>query len=244
MNYSFDSADAVKYGVDEAVMLANIKYWIRRNIANEKSEHDGRVWTYNSRRAFIKLFPFWSDGQIKRIINSLVKQGAIIKGNYNQAGYDRTSWFALATKEEENELLPANAETDSLVGNDQAIGRNQPIARSKSTNPSVEIDQPIPDNKPDNKLNTIKHRGKKRFSPPNLDSVREYIIEKGYNVDADKFINYYTSNGWMVGKNKMKEWKAAVRTWNSNGNVDKQKRSMRNRDETNDDEYWNAVDNA
>lgn len=55
----------------------------------------------------------------------------------------------------------------------------------------------------------------KRFSPPSVDEVRFYCQEKGYSVDSQRFVDYYTSNGWMVGRNKMKDWKAAVRTWNS-----------------------------
>lgn len=52
-----------------------------------------------------------------------------------------------------------------------------------------------------------------RFAPPTLEEVQEYITEKGYNIDAERFIDFYQSKGWMVGKNKMKDWKAAVRTW-------------------------------
>ena len=53
----------------------------------------------------------------------------------------------------------------------------------------------------------------KRFIPPTVDQVREYCEERGNRVDPQRFVDYYSSNGWMVGKNKMKDWKAAVRTW-------------------------------
>lgn len=53
-----------------------------------------------------------------------------------------------------------------------------------------------------------------RFTPPSADQVRAYCTEKGYTLDADRFVDYYTSNGWKVGKNPMRDWKAAVRTWN------------------------------
>lgn len=56
-----------------------------------------------------------------------------------------------------------------------------------------------------------------RFSPPTVDEVKAYCKERNNNVDAERFIDYYNSNGWMVGKNKMKDWKAAVRTWENNG---------------------------
>lgn len=54
---------------------------------------------------------------------------------------------------------------------------------------------------------------RKRFSPPTVEDVYSYCLERGNQVDPQRFVDYYTSNGWMVGKNKMKDWKAAVRTW-------------------------------
>jgi hypothetical protein len=55
-----------------------------------------------------------------------------------------------------------------------------------------------------------------RFIPPTLEEVRSYCAERKNNVDAQRFVDYYTSNGWLVGKNKMKDWRAAVRTWERN----------------------------
>lgn len=55
---------------------------------------------------------------------------------------------------------------------------------------------------------------RKRFVPPSLEEVESYVFEKNYNVDAERFVDFYTAKGWMVGKNKMKDWKAAVRNWN------------------------------
>ncbi|MCM1543673.1 MAG: DUF4373 domain-containing protein [Ruminococcus sp.] len=52
-----------------------------------------------------------------------------------------------------------------------------------------------------------------RFVPPTLEQVKAYILEKGYSMDGERFIDFYESKGWMVGKNKMKDWKAAVRNW-------------------------------
>lgn len=52
-----------------------------------------------------------------------------------------------------------------------------------------------------------------RFVPPSVDEVKRYCMENGYGVDGERFVSYYESNGWMVGRNKMKSWKAAVRNW-------------------------------
>ena len=54
----------------------------------------------------------------------------------------------------------------------------------------------------------------RRFTPPTPQEVKEYCIEKGYSVEADRFVDFYTAKNWMIGKNKMKDWKAAVRNWN------------------------------
>lgn len=53
----------------------------------------------------------------------------------------------------------------------------------------------------------------RRFTPPSQAEVQEYITENGYQVDAGAFIDFYQMKDWMVGKNKMKDWKAAVRNW-------------------------------
>lgn len=67
-----------------------------------------------------------------------------------------------------------------------------------------------------------KKKSVKRFSPPTIEEVKARIAEMGYtNTDPERFVNFYGSKGWMVGKNKMKDWKAALANWNkedSNGN--------------------------
>lgn len=74
-----------------------------------------------------------------------------------------------------------------------------------------------------NTFNNIYRGGKRtsRFVPPTLEEVKEYCIERKNNVNAERFIDYYTANGWHVGKNKMRDWKAAVRRWEQNGVGDK-----------------------
>ena len=57
---------------------------------------------------------------------------------------------------------------------------------------------------------------RKRFEKPTLSEIEQYCIERNNNVDAQHFYDYYESNGWKVGKNSMKNWQAAVRTWEKN----------------------------
>ena len=56
------------------------------------------------------------------------------------------------------------------------------------------------------------------FKPPTLEEVKEYCWERNNGIDAQSFIDFYSSKGWMIGKNKMKDWKAAVRTWEQRNN--------------------------
>lgn len=58
-----------------------------------------------------------------------------------------------------------------------------------------------------------KKRGAARFVPPTVEEVRDYCAEKGYAINPEHFVDFYASKGWMVGRNKMKDWKASVRTW-------------------------------
>lgn len=123
-SYIFDAEDAMKYGVDAAIVLHAIKYWIEKNKANEKHFHDGRYWTYNSKRAWAELFPFFSARQVRRILDGLVKQGVLVTANYNSSPLDRTLWYALTDMG--SSIVP------------------------KTANGLAELVSPIPDNIPDN----------------------------------------------------------------------------------------------
>jgi hypothetical protein len=77
---------------------------------------------------------------------------------------------------------------------------------------------------PQSKVNKIKKNKIKKektvviFKPPTVEEVSAYCTERKNTVDANRFIDFYTSKGWMVGKNKMKDWHAAVRTWENGSN--------------------------
>ena len=64
----------------------------------------------------------------------------------------------------------------------------------------------------------------KRFTPPSVEEVKQYCNERKNSVDPESFVDFYSSKGWMVGKNKMKDWKAAVRTWEQHNFDRKQKK--------------------
>lgn len=123
--HHFEISDAEKHGVNAAIILHNLRFWIDKNIANDRHIHDGECWTYNSVKAFERLFPYLSGKQIRSALQKLEDSGEIKKGNYNQSSYDRTTWYC-------------------IVG----YGHHH---LPKKENGFSEKGEPIPDNKPDNK---------------------------------------------------------------------------------------------
>lgn len=95
MDHFFDIDIASKYGVDCAIIIHNLCFWIYKNQCNKNNFYDGHYWTYNSERAFAEIFPYWSRRQIQTIINKLKKNSIIEVGNYNNKKYDRTNWYTV-----------------------------------------------------------------------------------------------------------------------------------------------------
>ena len=61
--------------------------------------------------------------------------------------------------------------------------------------------------------NSLYKKSSSHFQKPSLDEIRQYCISRGNNVDPEQFFNFYESKGWIIGKSPMKDWRAAVRTW-------------------------------
>lgn len=131
-SHSFNIQDALLYGIEEAIILNNISFWIDKNRANQKHFYDGAYWTYNSYNAFALLFPYMSTHQIKRAITNLEVKGVIKSGNYNSSPYDKTKWYSVL-------------ETTHEAKNDHRADEfSQPI-------PNVNTDHKLTDNKTDKK---------------------------------------------------------------------------------------------
>lgn len=87
---------AARYGLDVAVFIQNIYYWVRKNEANQEHFYDGRYWAHSSYRGLEKWFePLWSMQQIKRIVSKCRDQGLLLVGNYNPDGFTHTNWYSV-----------------------------------------------------------------------------------------------------------------------------------------------------
>lgn len=145
MEYHFNAEVAAAYGVEEAIFLHNLYWWVRKNESNGRHYYDGRSWTYNSMKALASLLPFWSEKQIRRIITRLKDAGLILVANYNETAYDRTQWYAIS--DDVYQLYNTPEKVKSICPNGQ-------IEVTKRANRSDQMGEPIPDSKPYSKPNT------------------------------------------------------------------------------------------
>ena len=137
--FTFSTKDAKQYGVDGAIMLHHIRYWVAKNEANETNFHEGQYWTYNSTTAFAQLFPFWSARKIGRILSKLEDDGAIISGNFNGKRYDRTKWFTLVNAITENGMLHLTKTVNAITESVEPIPKYNQSTTQITTKKGIEM---------------------------------------------------------------------------------------------------------
>lgn len=193
-SHNFFTEDAIKYGAEEAIVLSNIRFWLKKNEISEKNLHDGRYWTFNTIKAFARYHPYFSVRQLERILKNLISKGALVTGNYNKTLYDRTKWYAAG--------FPPNAKME----------------KPKSVNEKTQTVEPIPDIKPNNKTNylceagaspackedeIIEHlntKAKRQFNKVEAHRTKIRSLLKDYPLDALKMVIDYKVKEWMGSK--------------------------------------------
>jgi hypothetical protein len=153
MEYSFNLQIAEKFGVNAAIFLKNIGFWIAKNTGNNKHCYDGYHWTYNSISSFTALFPFWNERQIYTVVNNLLEKKIIKKGNYNKIGYDRTLWYTIIDKE----VFSICVEPILHKSKMEVTKKQNPTTKKVTPIPDINTDV-NPDNKPNKKEKPIKHK--------------------------------------------------------------------------------------
>lgn len=187
----------------ELTSNAKLLYGEITALCNEK----GYCWATNE--YFSNLYQV-SKTSISKWINSLVKKGYITSDIIYIEG----------TKQIENRYL-------RIVAYPSKEKLNTPIEQNLNTS----IKEILKDNSTTNN-NTLNNTNNK-FIIPTLQEVQDYCKERKNGIDAERFIDFYTAKGWMIGKNKMKDWKSAIRNW---------ERNQPKKEETFDaDEFWEAA---
>lgn len=128
--------------------------------------------------------------------------------------------------EEDDETYQKTCEKNKRIADEREVTRSHQtspditrrhqkspeVTRSHQTSPQTTDTDTDTDND-----NDIKREGEPRkrgpFTPPTVEEVKSYCQERKNGVDAERFVDFYSSKGWMVGKSKMRDWKASVRTW-------------------------------
>lgn len=215
MYHSVDTEIAEIVGVNAAIIFNNISFWVLKNEANEENFYDGYYWTHNSRAAYRILFPYMTEKQIRGAIQRLVVEGMIKTGCYNTQPFDRTLWYTLTEK----------GRAMCCV---KSTSPERPTEQPSKSAPLAPEGQPIPyintDIKPDiynPPISPLTEQGKKDKAtiPPSIEDVKTYCEERANGIDPKEWYDFYASKGWMIGKNKMVDWKAAVRTWENRSNA-------------------------
>lgn len=184
-------------GLGEAIILQHLYWWYQHNKHKPEMNRDGLVWVFRSVKEMRENFPYLSDGNIRTAIKHLVDAGLVIRGDYSERSMNKAIWYALT---DSAIRLFDLQETANPFGDSQ----NGFVETYKS------IDSSNKDNRKDSREDKISNI---RFTPPTFEEVRAYCLERGNAIDPAQFIDYYTANGWKVGRNPMRDWRAAVRQW-------------------------------
>ena len=153
----------------------------------------------------------------------VVKRGQIITGRKSLAeelGFSEQSIRTSLNKlKSTNEITIKTTKKYSLITivNYEKYQTYDLESTNKSTN-ELTNNQPTT-----NQQLTTNKNEKNKFIKPSLEEIDSYIKEKDYEVDPEYFYSYYESNGWKVGKNKMKSWKATLSTWNKRTEAERKK---------------------
>ena len=169
---------------------------------------------------FLEVLKYARTGVVPTIENPFLK--ALFLGFKNQIDRDTAKYNEVCKKRAEAGRNGGNQRvanlkiqaTQSNCNQNQANASNCLKVEANASNTQANQADSVNGSVNVYDIDINKSKGKtSRFTPPTLQEVENYIKEKGYSVDAEAFIAFYDSNGWLVGKNKMKDWKAAMVTW-------------------------------
>lgn len=164
----------------------------------------GRGEIVTSRERLASQFNF-SEQQIRTMLKKLQNSGEItIKPTNKYTILNICNYDSYQCAEVDNQ--PTNQPT-----NNQQITNNQPTNNQQIT--TNKNDKNVKNENNEKNINADKSAKHTKFIPPTLEEVKTYCQERKNTVDPQRFIDFYSAKGWMVGKNKMKDWRASVRTW-------------------------------
>lgn len=154
-------------------------------------------------------------GTIKQAL-SMFKELGLIEVLENGAIYmlDIQNFIGKGSTEADRQRLYDRRISEERKQNKLTQSRNlEEICKKSTPEIEIELEKDIEIEKKIHSSAKSTTPKRKRFEKPTLSQITQYCLERNNNVNAEQFYDYYESNGWKVGKNSMKDWKAAVRTW-------------------------------
>ena len=158
-------------------------------------------------------------GTIKQAL-SMFKELGLIEVLENGAIYmlDIQNFIGKGSTEADRQRLYDRRISEERKQNKLTQSRNlEEICKKSTPEIEIELEKDIEIEKEIHSSAKSTTTKRKRFEKPTLSQITQYCFERNNNVNAEQFYDYYESNGWKVGKNSMKDWKACVRTWERNG---------------------------
>jgi uncharacterized phage protein (TIGR02220 family) len=110
--HSFYTEHAKEYGINEALLIFNFRFWILKNRANRKHFYEDRYWTYNSVVAFGELFPYLTNKKIRIALASLIEKEVLITGNFHPDKANRSLWYAFKNEAKFLDFLDLKGQMD------------------------------------------------------------------------------------------------------------------------------------
>lgn len=155
----------------------------------------------------------------------LFEDGVIVIKHWRINNYLRSDRYVETKYKEDKALLELDENEAYTIGIPVGIPPGIPsIGKDRLGKDSIDKDR-LDYNPPVSK-DTVPPKGVSKFVPPTVEEVADYCVERGNSVDPEAFVAWYESNGWKVGKNPMKSWKAAVITWEKNPKQDRKPKSV------------------
>lgn len=210
------------------------------------------------RKSFV-LYTEWEDafdgqpndvaGELIKVIFDYVRTGQILQSDNTivnamfsifRPAIDRNIDKYDAAIEQRKEAGRKSAERRKQQSNENERPLTTVDESTRTSTDSVSVSDSVSE---ESKDSIIMSEKSKRLIPPTVLEVQNYISENSYSVDADAFVNFYTAKGWLIGKSKMKDWRAAVRTWQRNRKQQKSEEvgivlNNNNPDKYSNDKLW------
>lgn len=177
-------------GLNEALVLQQINYWLEINKKKNNNFHNDRYWTYNSLTQWQEEFPFWSKETVKRIFKRLREKKLLITGSFNKKKFDRTLWYSIDYDELEKLFEYGNADNVTKSKNETCSdgpGQNEHMDEGNLNPPIPEISTEInPENKNQSINPSRRSRQKdRRYNSFGISEKYEKIISKCYLDDIE-----------------------------------------------------------